>query len=280
MTDRIDRVDPPDLTIVTGAGGWLGRALVDHLVREGGPYSRPGAVRALVRDAEDLMAFASQPRVEPVLGDVRRPDRLAPLFAGLQGTVDVVHTAGVIHPDRTDDFEEVNARGTANVMAAALDHGVRRVVHVSSNSPFGTNSHPGDLFRNEEPYHPYYGYGQSKMDAELAVFDADHADPGGALRAARQEWSRRHSVHVADAYAWALHAAGRDREALGFERRALALGTWSASFHYHLGMIELSLGRRAAGAADLRTALRINPNFSILGVTVARSALAKERGQA
>ena len=30
-------IDPPDLTIVTGAGGWLGRALVDHLVRDGGP---------------------------------------------------------------------------------------------------------------------------------------------------------------------------------------------------------------------------------------------------
>ena len=48
-------------------------------------------------------------------------------------------------------------------------------MHVSSNSPFGTNSHPGDRFRNEEPYHPYYGYGQSKMDAELAVFDAVEA---------------------------------------------------------------------------------------------------------
>ena len=169
---RPDRIDPPDLTIVTGAGGWLGRALVDHLVRDGGPYARPGSVRALVRDPEDLMAFAGLPRVEPVLGDIRRPDGLDPLFAGLSGTVDVVHTAGVIHPERTDDFEEINARGTANVMAAALGHGVRRVVHVSSNSPFGTNPHPGDTFRNHEPYHPYYGYGRSKMQAELRVLDA------------------------------------------------------------------------------------------------------------
>jgi hypothetical protein len=43
-------------------------------------------------------------------------------------------------------------------------------------------------------------------------------------------------------------------------------------------MIELALGRRAAGASDLRAALRINPNFSILGSSVARSALAQERG--
>ena len=39
---------PTDLTIVTGAGGWLGRALVDHLVRDGGPYAATGSVRALV----------------------------------------------------------------------------------------------------------------------------------------------------------------------------------------------------------------------------------------
>jgi nucleoside-diphosphate-sugar epimerase len=170
--DSAARLDPPDTTVVTGAAGWLGRALVDHLTRAHGRYSRPGVVRALVRDREDIAAFAGSPRVEPILGDVRRPDGLEALFAGLTGTFDVVHTAGVIHPARVDDFAEVNARGTANVMAAALAHGARRAVHISSNSPFGTNPHPGDVFRNDEPYHPYYGYGRSKMQAELRVLDA------------------------------------------------------------------------------------------------------------
>jgi len=117
------------------------------------------------------------------------------------------------------------------------------------------------------------------VDLEIALFDADHGHPRPALRAARDEWARRHSIHVADAYAWALHAAGRDRAAIAYERRALALGTRSASFRYHLGMIELALDRRGAGVADLRTALRINPHFSILGSSVARSTLAKERGR-
>ena len=118
------------------------------------------------------------------------------------------------------------------------------------------------------------------VDLELAVFDADHGYPGRALRAARLEWARRHSIHVADAYAWALHAAGRDARAIGFERRALALGTRSALFRYHLGMIELVLSRRAAGVRDLRTALAINPNFSILGAPAARSAIARAGGTA
>ena len=172
VTGSIERISPPDVTVVTGAAGWLGRALVDHFARADGPYTRPGLVRALVTGAPDAVALGGLPRVEPVVGDVRRPDRLVGLFDGLRGVVDVIHAAGVIHPARVDDFEEVNARGPANVIAAAIAAGVRRVVHVSSNSPFGVNSHRADVFRNDEPYRPYYGYGRSKMRAELFVLDA------------------------------------------------------------------------------------------------------------
>jgi nucleoside-diphosphate-sugar epimerase len=168
----VRRVELPDVTVVTGAAGWLGRALVDHFSRADGPYSRPGRVRALVTGPSDALVLGGFPGIEPVVGDVRRPDGLTSLFAGLRGTVDVIHAAGVIHPTRVDDFEEVNARGTTNVLAAARASGVRRIVHVSSNSPFGVNSHRADVFRNDEPYRPYYGYGRSKMRAELSVLDA------------------------------------------------------------------------------------------------------------
>jgi nucleoside-diphosphate-sugar epimerase len=168
----VERITPPDTTVITGAAGWLGHALVASLTTPEGRDARPGVVRALVTGAGDALTLGRVPGVEPVVGDVRRPDGLQVLFDGGRGTVDVIHAAGVIHPRRYDDFEEVNARGTANVVAAALARGVRRVVHVSSNSPFGANSHPGDTFRNDEPYHPFLGYGHSKMRAELHVLDA------------------------------------------------------------------------------------------------------------
>jgi nucleoside-diphosphate-sugar epimerase len=163
----------PDATVVTGASGWLGTALVHSLTDPEGPWFRNTPVRALVRDrAEADRISAVSDLVVPVVGDVTRPETLEPLFGGLDGTVDVLHTAGVIHPATTSEFEEVNAGGTRAVLEAAAGIGSRRFVHVSSNSPFGTNAHPGDRFRNDEPYHPYYGYGRSKMHAELAVFDA------------------------------------------------------------------------------------------------------------
>jgi nucleoside-diphosphate-sugar epimerase len=107
-----------------------------------------------------------------VIGDIAKPDTAARLLHGTGRSVDIIHTAGVIHPTSTRQFFEINTNGTRNVAQAALDHGVRRMVHVSSNSPFGTNPHPADTFRANEPYHPYYGYGRSKMQAELAVFEA------------------------------------------------------------------------------------------------------------
>lgn len=163
----------PDATVVTGAAGWLGSALIEALTAGGSRWARTGTLRALVTNrVEGARLQALSPAVEPVIGDVADPASLEPLFAGLTGTVDVIHTAGVIHPRRTAEFEQINAGGTRSVLDLARKHDARRFVHVSSNSPFGANSHPGDRFRNEEPYHPYFGYGQSKMDAELAVFEA------------------------------------------------------------------------------------------------------------
>lgn len=169
--DRPVRRPPPDLTIVTGAAGWLGRALVAALLDRNGPHGRTGRVRALVRSTDGPTDLPDDPRLEVVAGDVRTAAGITELFASCPGVTDVVHAAGVIHPTTIGDFVEVNARGTQNVAAAARKAGVRRLVHVSSNSPFGTNSHPADRFRNEEPYDPYLGYGRSKMIAERRLLD-------------------------------------------------------------------------------------------------------------
>ena len=81
-----------------------------------------------------------------------------------------------------------------------------------------------------------------------------------------------------DAYAWALHVNGRDAEALEAIQEALALGTRSARFHYHAGMIYLSLGHTAEAVEHLTTALAINPYFDLVAAGTARAALAEVTG--
>lgn len=154
--------------VVTGAAGWLGRALLDRLHREpdlvGG-----GRVRVLLGtplEVPDVLAV--HPDVEVFVADVADAQAVQAALRGTQGAV-LVHAAGVIHPSRVSEFERVNGHGTAVVVEAAQRAGVRRLVHISSNSPFGANPRPDDLFRHDEPFAPYLGYGESKMAAELAV---------------------------------------------------------------------------------------------------------------
>ncbi|MEU6552422.1 tetratricopeptide repeat protein [Streptomyces sp. NPDC046915] len=110
-------------------------------------------------------------------------------------------------------------------------------------------------------------------DLDTALAAAEHGDKAAALRAARAEWARRHTVHTADALAWALHVNGKDQEALGHARQATATGYHNASFLYHRGMIELATGHTKDGRASLTAALRLNPGFSPLGAREAHKAL-------
>ncbi|HVQ88461.1 MAG TPA: hypothetical protein VMT88_09785 [Actinomycetes bacterium] len=100
------------------------------------------------------------------------------------------------------------------------------------------------------------------VDLELAQFFADHGDPRKALQSARETWAARHTVHTADALGWALHVNGKDQQALRLVKQANALGTGSAQFLQHLGIVEAALGHDAAARTHLTQALAADPGYS------------------
>jgi nucleoside-diphosphate-sugar epimerase len=161
--------DHSPTAVVTGASGWLGQNLVRRLA------ASRDRVRCLVPDADSapLLELVS-PSIETVVGDVRDPATVDRLFDGVGGSPSVFHVAAVIHPQRsTREFFDVNVGGTQLVLDRARRAGAERVVHVSSNSPFGANATPTDRFTEDSPYNPYMGYGQSKHEAETLVFQAN-----------------------------------------------------------------------------------------------------------
>lgn len=161
-----------DLAVVTGGTGWLGSRLVERLCEQGRP------VRVLIFPGEfDTRRLASLPGITLVEGSLGDRESLGQLLRGAAGAT-VFHCAGVIHPRKSSEFHAVNAIGTQNMLDAASAARVRRFVHVSSNSPFGANASPTEVFDESAPYNPYMGYGRSKMIGERAVLDAGK---GGAI---------------------------------------------------------------------------------------------------
>ncbi len=118
------------------------------------------------------------------------------------------------------------------------------------------------------------------LDLELALYDASHGRPARALEQAKTAWRERKSIFVEDALAWALHVNGRDRAALRHLDSAQRLGTRSALFAFHRGMVERALGRSSEAISSLRQALATNPAFNPVFAAQAERALhAMERGQ-
>ncbi|MBI3522456.1 MAG: complex I NDUFA9 subunit family protein [Chloroflexi bacterium] len=109
---------------ITGANGFVGRALVALLVQD----TPAGDVRAIVRDEARARAELPQAGLDLRVADITRPDTLRGAF---DATDVVVHTVA-IPTERHGSFEDVNARGTEAVVAEAERAGARRIVHVSA----------------------------------------------------------------------------------------------------------------------------------------------------
>jgi nucleoside-diphosphate-sugar epimerase len=166
------------LTLITGAPGWIGNRLVrsffETLPDAPSPDGQGPArtVRCLVLPDQDQALLPHSNRVEIVRGDLRDPEAVRTFCRGAEGAT-LFHCAGLVHPKLfVRDFFEVNVKGTRNLLQSAEEARIRRAVVLSSNSPFGTNPARDHLFDESSPYHPYMGYGRSKMQMELAVREA------------------------------------------------------------------------------------------------------------
>lgn len=116
-----------DLLLVTGGTGLAGSAIALRAAADG------KRVRVLVREGHDLRPLRSA-GIEIAPGDITDIDSLS---AAMQGVTDVINTAAALGgtSDSADqNMWAVNHRGALNVLDAARESGVRRCVHLDSNS--------------------------------------------------------------------------------------------------------------------------------------------------
>lgn len=130
-------------TLVTGATGFIGSHVARKLVERG------ERVRVLIRETSKTSNIEGLD-VERVYGDVLDSKSLS---VAIKGCDTLYHIAGLVSSKKAHNkrMYEVNVNGTINVLSAALNEGVERVVYTSSIAAIGVDSN-GGVANEETPF--------------------------------------------------------------------------------------------------------------------------------
>lgn len=157
----------PRKVLITGAGGFIGRALRRRLAAHGIPHV--AAVRALSSEDPPAPEFVA-------LGDFAAAD----WDSVLSGVDTIAHLAGraYVARDQRDDptpYVVANVHVTRRLLDAAARAGVRRVVLVSTAKVYGETSSSQRPFCAGDPAKPRDAYARSKAEAERVLWQHCHA---------------------------------------------------------------------------------------------------------
>jgi len=148
-------------TLVTGATGFLGWHVANKLLARG------ERVRALVRSTSKIRELD----VEVVTGDLRDPESLQRAVAGCQVVYHVAADYRLWTRDPRELFQS-NVEGTRNLLLAARDAGVERIVYTSTVGCIGVpEDRPGDENTEVSLQEMTGAYKRSKFQAEMVALE-------------------------------------------------------------------------------------------------------------
>lgn len=166
--------------LVTGGAGFIGSALVRHLIRDT-PHTVLNVDKlTYAGNLASLDPIANSPRYSFLQADICDQAAITKAMADFRPQV-VTHLAAESHVDRSIDgpaeFIQTNIVGTFAMLSAALDYwrgldeaekAAFRFHHISTDEVFGTLADDG-YFTEETPYDPHSPYSASKASSDHLV---------------------------------------------------------------------------------------------------------------
>jgi len=157
--------------LVTGGAGFIGSNFIRLILREAPSHSVVNLdALTYAGNLENLADVEGDKRCRFVKGDVRDRELVADIFK--QGVDAVVNFAAESHVDRSIEepsvFLETNVMGTACLLDAAQEFGVRLFVQISTDEVYGSLG-PDGVFTEQTPLAPNSPYSASKTGADLIV---------------------------------------------------------------------------------------------------------------
>lgn len=155
------KITGKELIAVTGAAGFVGRHLVEHLLE------RKFRVRVLTHRSPLPGDLATHPLLETRSGSVNDPAAVEPFLEGVDIVFHLASALGSRVISQTEFFH-INRDGAAVVMESAVKSAVKKVVHFSSAGVYGRSSGLVPL-KESDPCNPVDVYERSKLAGEAAV---------------------------------------------------------------------------------------------------------------
>lgn len=150
-------------TLITGATGFIGSVLTNQLAKTG------EQIHILCRKDPATKEFA-QPNIKLYQGDITE---LSGISKAMQGVEKVYHMAAYarVWAKSKEIFYKINVEGTRNILKAALDNGVKKVVYTSTAAVIGPSN--GEPMTETDPrivglFNPYE---ETKTKAEAIAND-------------------------------------------------------------------------------------------------------------
>ncbi|MFD3610879.1 dTDP-glucose 4,6-dehydratase [Streptomyces atroolivaceus] len=171
--------------LVTGGAGFIGSHFVRQTLQNNYPELAGAEVTVVDKltyagRRENLAPVSASPGLRFVEGNICDTQLMSEV---MRGTDLVVHFAAESHVDRSisgaEEFVRTNVLGTQTLLTAALDTGVGKFVHVSTDEVYGSLDADGKPWKEEQPLAPNSPYAASKASADLMVlaFHRTHGLP-------------------------------------------------------------------------------------------------------